>query len=213
MLRNRLAELLSERQLKITQVAKDTGISRNTITATAQNDSKMIQYKTIDVLCQYLNVTPDTFFEYIPFDYSFYHENLDIGIRSMDYDENIRLISEILYCFDFFVDVKGENNVHSFSLNGEVVVVLEGKHTEDFINNFEMNVFFDDKSTIDLFNEFFYEKLSAGFKTIFDKEVREFLIQEFYTDFTDNYPTGSIDGLYEGNDVFDIWLPWSNTPF
>ncbi|WP_444810941.1 helix-turn-helix domain-containing protein, partial [Streptococcus canis] len=32
LIKNRLAELLAQRQLKITKVAKDTGISRNTIT-------------------------------------------------------------------------------------------------------------------------------------------------------------------------------------
>lgn len=212
MLRNRLAELLSERQLKISKVAKDTGISRNTITATAQNDSKMIQYKTIDVLCQYLNVTPETFFEYIPFDYTFYHENLDIGIQSVPYDENLNMVKDIIYNFDFFVDVKSENKIHSFSLNGEVVVILEGKDERDFINDFEVNVVFDDKDDLDLFNNFFYQNLSAGFKTIFDKETREFLTERFYQDFEEKYHPTSNFGL-NVDDSFDIWLPWSNLPF
>lgn len=68
MIRNRLAELLAERGLKITQVAKDIpGLSRNTITATAQNDGKMIQLETIDLLCNYLGITPSEFFEFAPY--------------------------------------------------------------------------------------------------------------------------------------------------
>lgn len=68
MIRNRLATLLAERSMKITKVANDTGLSRNTITSTAQNDGKMIQLETINTLCQYLNVEPTNFFEFLPFD-------------------------------------------------------------------------------------------------------------------------------------------------
>ncbi|MDE3295707.1 helix-turn-helix domain-containing protein [Lacticaseibacillus rhamnosus] len=69
MIRNNLATLLAERSLKITKVASETGISRNTITSTAQNDGKMIQLETINVLCQFLNVTPAQFFDYLPYDF------------------------------------------------------------------------------------------------------------------------------------------------
>lgn len=69
MIRNRLSELLAERHLKISRVANDIeGLSRNTITATAQNKGKMIQLETIDKLCQYLGVQIEDFFEYVPFD-------------------------------------------------------------------------------------------------------------------------------------------------
>ncbi|WP_286007073.1 helix-turn-helix domain-containing protein [Ligilactobacillus aviarius] len=69
MIRNRLSELLAERHLKISRVANDIeGLSRNTITATAQNKGKMIQLETIDKLCQYLGVEVSEFFEYVPFD-------------------------------------------------------------------------------------------------------------------------------------------------
>lgn len=69
MIRNKLSELLAERHLKISRVANDIeGLSRNTITATAQNRGKMIQLETIDKLCQYLDVGISDFFEYVPFD-------------------------------------------------------------------------------------------------------------------------------------------------
>ncbi|EAF6966384.1 XRE family transcriptional regulator, partial [Listeria monocytogenes] len=66
MIHNNLSVLLAERNIKITRVAKDTGISRSTITAIAQNDSKMIQMETIDTLCRYLNISPQDFFEFVP---------------------------------------------------------------------------------------------------------------------------------------------------
>lgn len=71
MIRNRLSVLLAERNLKITRVAKDTGIARSTITSISQNDVKMIQLETINTLCIYLGVTPCEFFEFSEYDVKF----------------------------------------------------------------------------------------------------------------------------------------------
>lgn len=68
MIFNRLKILLSERELSITQVAKDTGLSRTTLTYMIQNNSKGIQLATLNQLCQYLHVQPKDLLEYYPFD-------------------------------------------------------------------------------------------------------------------------------------------------
>ncbi|MZP63641.1 helix-turn-helix domain-containing protein [Staphylococcus pseudintermedius] len=68
MIRNRLAELLFERDIKIVRISKETGISRNTITNTASNNSEMLQMNTINKICRYLDITPCEFFDYIPID-------------------------------------------------------------------------------------------------------------------------------------------------
>ncbi|MFR0582731.1 helix-turn-helix domain-containing protein [Limosilactobacillus mucosae] len=68
MIFNRLKMLLSERELSITQVAKDTGLSRTTLTYMVQNNSKGIQLATLNQLCQYLHVQPKDLLEYYPFD-------------------------------------------------------------------------------------------------------------------------------------------------
>lgn len=69
MIRNRLKELMDERGLKATRMANDiNNLSRNTINSTVSNSGKMIQFETINSLCQYLGVTPADFFEYLPFD-------------------------------------------------------------------------------------------------------------------------------------------------
>lgn len=76
MLRNRLASLLADRGIKISRAATELpNLSRNTITNTASNTGKMIQLEIINALCQYLGVTPNEFFEYLPFD-------VDISINS-----------------------------------------------------------------------------------------------------------------------------------
>ena len=60
--RIKLRELLAERNLKITQVCKDTGLSRPTLNAIKYGRSKGIQLETIDVLCNYFKITPGELF-------------------------------------------------------------------------------------------------------------------------------------------------------
>lgn len=68
MVRCNLATLLAERGLKITTVAKDTGISRTTLTALFSNRSQGIQFETLNTLCAYLKVTPSDLIAYLPID-------------------------------------------------------------------------------------------------------------------------------------------------
>ncbi|MDM8204978.1 helix-turn-helix transcriptional regulator [Ligilactobacillus salivarius] len=68
MIRYNLNKLLGERNLKISKVFVDTGISRSTLTKIVNNQSSMVQTETIDKLCQYLKVDVKDFFEYIPLD-------------------------------------------------------------------------------------------------------------------------------------------------
>lgn len=60
--RIKLRELLAERNVSITQVHKDTGLSRPTLNAIKYGRSKGIQLETIDVLCNYFKITPSELF-------------------------------------------------------------------------------------------------------------------------------------------------------
>lgn len=64
MLENRLWVLMAECQIKISSISDDTGISRTTLTNIKYNRASRIDFKTLDVLCQYLRITPGEFFEY-----------------------------------------------------------------------------------------------------------------------------------------------------
>ena len=70
MIRRNLAVLLAQRSLKITKVSKDTHISRTTLTAICQNECKGIQFDTLNLLCEYLNVSPSEILEFYPLDIS-----------------------------------------------------------------------------------------------------------------------------------------------
>lgn len=63
-----LSVLLAERQLKISQAAADTGISRTTLTALARNNCQGIQMATLNTLCFYLGIRPDDLFSFHPYD-------------------------------------------------------------------------------------------------------------------------------------------------
>lgn len=71
MIRCNLSVLLAERDLKISDVARITGISRTTLTALAYNHGKGIQFDTFDTLCNYLKVTPNELFIQEKFNYEF----------------------------------------------------------------------------------------------------------------------------------------------
>lgn len=60
--RIKLRELLAERNLKVTQVQQETGLSRPTLNSICNDRNKGIQLETIDILCNYLKITPGELF-------------------------------------------------------------------------------------------------------------------------------------------------------
>lgn len=64
MIRCHLGRLLGERKLKISDVARDTGINRGTLTRLYQETVERIEVDSIDRLCRYLGVTVADLLEY-----------------------------------------------------------------------------------------------------------------------------------------------------
>lgn len=57
---------MGERKLKISDVARDTGINRGTLTRLYQETVERIDVDAIDRLCRYLGVTVADLLEYQP---------------------------------------------------------------------------------------------------------------------------------------------------
>lgn len=76
MLSCNLAVLLAERNLKISKISADTGISRTTLTSLANNYSQGIQFDTLNTLCLYLRVRPQDILFYAPYDFECNFQNL-----------------------------------------------------------------------------------------------------------------------------------------
>lgn len=183
MIRNNLLTLLSERELKATRVASDTGIARSTLSSLTNNDSKMIQLETVNTLCRYLNVTPNDFFEYLPFDYDF---KCFINKFSLFDTDTSGFISD-LYSDEFNADGYiykiGKNNKQTFGLS--ISYHLDKEHPEGFEINalggsveidFDVQLQTNENNESD-FNSFWNNELTVGFKT----EIKKRIMNDVYT--------------------------------
>jgi putative transcriptional regulator len=56
---------MGERKLKISDVARDTGLHRNTITLLYQETATRVDLDAIDALCRYFSVGVGELFEWI----------------------------------------------------------------------------------------------------------------------------------------------------
>lgn len=61
-----LDELIKKRNISKSQLAKQTGISRNTIYLITNDKTKSIEFDTLDKLCRALECSVGDIIEYIP---------------------------------------------------------------------------------------------------------------------------------------------------
>ncbi|KHT65598.1 MULTISPECIES: helix-turn-helix transcriptional regulator [Photobacterium] len=64
MLKCHLSKLMGEKRLKISDVSRDTGINRGTITRLYNETATRVDLEVIDTLCDYLNVSVGELFEF-----------------------------------------------------------------------------------------------------------------------------------------------------
>ena len=63
MIKCHLSRLMGERKLKISDVARETGLHRNTITLLYQETATRVDLEAIDALCKYFQVGVGELFE------------------------------------------------------------------------------------------------------------------------------------------------------
>lgn len=66
MMHNHFASILGDRLITITKVYKDTGIARSTLANLYYRKSRNVNFKTLERLCDYLQVPLSELIEYIP---------------------------------------------------------------------------------------------------------------------------------------------------
>ncbi|WP_394243827.1 helix-turn-helix domain-containing protein [Vibrio astriarenae] len=66
MLKCHLSKIMGERKLKISDVSRDTGINRGTITRLYNETATRVELEVIDTLCSYFDITVAELFERIP---------------------------------------------------------------------------------------------------------------------------------------------------
>ncbi|EAE8907826.1 XRE family transcriptional regulator [Listeria monocytogenes] len=173
MIINRLAILLAERKLNITNLSKETGISRPTLTQIAKNETRMIQLETINTICIQLGINPAEFFVYLPYDYEFetaIHftifraslENSILDLDSLDMDFYIQLDVNINFK-DSYHNIKASGSLTNFNLSNpsiEVEIRIDGNCKQLWTD--------------------YVENIPIGFKDIFDKEFKDEFERSLY---------------------------------
>ncbi|UXR44797.1 helix-turn-helix domain-containing protein [Staphylococcus simulans] len=178
MIRNRLSELLSERGLKTSRVAKEVKIARSSLTSMIQNDTEMLRYDAIDKLCRYLHITPNDFFEYMPI-------NVDMSIQKtknlfgLVNKGNLHDLSEVLVFLiiegDFLIDIEVENEVKNY----DCILYLE-KITKDYPYNKFIFTIKDEKEYVELKTKI--DQLTPGFKKILFSKINNLIKNSFMED-------------------------------
>ncbi len=68
MIKCHLSRLMGERKLKISDLARDTGINRGTATRLYHETAERVEMDVINTLCQFFNCKVEDLFEYLPDD-------------------------------------------------------------------------------------------------------------------------------------------------
>ena len=74
MIRCHFARLLGERKLKISDVTRDTGINRGTLTRLYYETAERVEFEVLDQLCEYFGVDLPLLLERV-------QENNVVGVR------------------------------------------------------------------------------------------------------------------------------------
>ncbi|MBL0846994.1 helix-turn-helix domain-containing protein [Mammaliicoccus fleurettii] len=200
MIRNRLSELLSERGLKISRVAKEVEIARSSLTSMVQNDSEMIRYDAIERLCTFLNISPNDFFEYTPIsvEYTFdEHPNIQYDILQ-DFERKLVLKK---FDFDFLVDIKNSTEDQSFDLD----ISFKSFHG-DSETIFKVN----DEDSVQELKEII-NKLSPGLKSVLYKKLQK-NIQSYVTHFLIRDITYNINYSLSDEDIDKLKKAFEKKP-
>lgn len=91
MIKCNLAVLLAERGLKMADVINDTPLSKTAVRGLYYNQSKGIQFETLQILCDYLNVGPEDIIKKINFEYVVTNKHIDEQELIISYEFNFIL--------------------------------------------------------------------------------------------------------------------------
>ena len=195
MLKSNLKVLLAERNISITQVSNDTGISRTTLTS-LMSVAKGIQFETMNTLCNYLKITPSDLFIYVPYD-------IEIKLDSFKYK-----YGSSNNFFSFFIEVLKENRKYVILFNGYIYNFEKDFDIQlDLYQELETEEDKDDFKNI----KYYLEKLPIQFFVDIENQIRKIFVEELeFSDFYDkiNEEIPYIDDKIKEEDLY-IKFDWS----
>lgn len=66
MIKCHLSEIMGKKKLKISDLARETGLHRNTITLLYKEEAARVELDAMEKLCIYFNCSVGELFEYVP---------------------------------------------------------------------------------------------------------------------------------------------------
>lgn len=160
MIKCNLAVLLAERGLKMADLINNTSLSKTAVRGLYYNESKGIQFETLETICDYLNVEPEDVIKKIKFKYEIIDKNID--------EDNLIII----YTMQFNYDSK--------EIKGNVEVFLSGPDPEDLFENelssFEISIDIEYKKPLK------HDVLSQ-ITSLESEKLESFLINDFIETF------------------------------
>ena len=145
MIKCNLAVLLAERNIKISDMSRETGISRTTLTSIYYNTSKGIQFDTLEAICDYLNVEPADVIKKINFKYKIIYKEINDSIGKIEYT--------ILFTYG---DKKYEGQVELLLLGPELHELYKNDYSEmdmtidvSYGNELKQNIFSQITETVE----------------------------------------------------------------
>lgn len=162
MLQNRLNILLAERNLTASKVFDDTHISKSTLSSLVNNSGDGIQFKTLDKLCNYLDISPNEFFDYAPYIYKF-HTNRENDI-------------------EFIIEVESANSLKTYWYYVSYNINEDYREEETRLEKYDFYVSVYCSSNIDPFLEDVYNKLSISLKSELKTRFFDFILDEVAKD-------------------------------
>lgn len=147
MLKNRLAVLLAERELTAAKVYEETGISRSTLSSLVNNSGDGVQYKTLDRLCNFLEIEPNDFFDYAPYIFEYELESYgeekssDIFSPKKEYFLNIKItqgLKKTMESMEFFFFNDSDKLPFERIEEANLYATLESSYTD---NDFEKRIY------------------------------------------------------------------------
>ncbi len=65
-IKSKLAVILAEREMKLTELEEKTGISLNNLSILKTGKAKAVRFSTLNEVCKALNCQPGDLFQYVP---------------------------------------------------------------------------------------------------------------------------------------------------
>lgn len=216
MIRNKLSDLLGERQIKISKLSLMTGIARSTLTPIYYNNSEMIKLDTINKICKALQINVKDFFENTNFDIFFTIDedewtNSILNISSDHYeivDQNLDITS--------LIEISEVNQ--KFYLEGIFKLQDESKLTDEVIymqtdkeegfwyeesSTLTYELVFEDENDKKTFKDY-TDKLSIGMTVLLKNNMKkfiwDFLVESFKDDnsnLNDDIPKQKFKDIFE----------------